>query len=351
MTEIRVKIDNVTYTAPEGVTILEIARANGVEVPTLCYHPKLSIVGACRMCVVEVAGSRGLMTACSTVAVDGMEVNTRTDAVVKSRRNVLELLLSDHPMECLTCEAAGKCSLQKYAYEYSVTGATYQAEPRDHDLDSSNPFYLRDMRMCITCGQCVRVCDEIVGASALGFSERGDRTFVGPAFGHNITDTTCVSCGSCVDFCPTTALTSTHGRNRLRTANIRKVTTTCGYCGVGCQINLLVDRNEILGVEPVEGPANDGFLCVKGKYGFNFVNHPDRLKTPLVRRNGQLVEASWDEALELVARKFSSIIDQHGRQSIMSLSSARCTNEENYLMQKLFRAVIGNNNIDHCARL
>ena len=351
MADISIKIDNIVYKTPEGATILEIARSNGLEIPTLCYHPKLSIVGACRMCVVEVSGSRGLMTACSTVAVDGMEVRTFTEAVTKSRRNVLELLLSDHPMECLTCEVGGKCDLQKYAYEYNVTGSTYKSEPRDHEPDESNPFYSRDMRMCITCGKCVRVCDEIVGATALGFSERGDRTFVGPAFGQDIADTTCVSCGSCVDTCPTAALLSRHGQNRLRTANIRKVATTCGYCGVGCQINLLVDKNEILAVEPVEGPSNDGFLCVKGKYGFNFVNHPDRLKVPLVRKGGELVESSWDEALDLVAQKLTAITTEHGPHSVMSLSSARCTNEENYLMQKLFRAVIGNNNIDHCARL
>lgn len=351
MAEIRVKIDDVLCAAPEGSTILEIARSHGIEIPTFCYHPKLSIVGACRMCVVEVSGSRGLMTACSTIAADGMEVRTSTEAVTKSRRNVLELLLSDHPMECLTCEAGGKCSLQRYAYEYNVTGSLYKAPPRDHELDETNPFYLRDMRMCITCGKCVRVCDEIVGATALGFSERGDRTFVGPAFGQSITDTTCVSCGSCVDFCPTTALLSKHGRNRLRTADSRKVTTTCGYCGVGCQINLVVHKNEILAVEPAEGPSNDGFLCVKGKYGFNFVNHPDRLRTPLIRKEGHLVESSWEEALSLVAEKLAGAKDQYGPHSIMSLSSARCTNEENYLMQKLFRAVIGNNNIDHCARL
>lgn len=351
MADISVKIDNIVCRAPEGTTILEIARSNGLEIPTFCYHPKLSIVGACRMCVVEVSGSRGLMTACSTVATDGMDIRTSTEAVTKSRRNVLELLLSDHPMECLTCEVGGKCALQKYAYEYNVTGAAYQAHPRDHELDDTNPFYLRDMRMCITCGKCVRVCDEVVGATALGFSERGDRTFVGPAFGQSITDTTCVSCGSCVDLCPTSALLSKHGKNRLRTADVSRVTTTCGYCGVGCQITLVVDRNEILAVEPAEGPSNEGFLCVKGKYGFNFVNHPDRLKVPLIRKNGRFVESSWDEALDLVAQKFSDITAEHGPQSIMSLSSARCTNEENYLMQKLFRAVIGNNNIDHCARL
>lgn len=351
MTDIRVTIDNVTYSSPAGSTILEIARANKLRIPTLCYNPKLSIVGACRMCVVEVAGSRGLMTACSTVAVDGMQVSTASEAVIKSRRNVLELLLSDHPMECLTCEVAGDCALQKYAYEYNVTGSAYKADPRDYDLDTDNPFYIRDMRMCITCGQCVRVCDEIVGATALGFAERGDRTFVGPAFGQSIRETTCVSCGSCVDACPTAALSSKHARNRLRTADVKHVTTTCGYCGVGCQVDLLVDKNEILGVEPVEGPANEGFLCVKGKYGFNFVNHPDRLTSPLMRKSGKLVEVTWEEALDFVAGRFSAIVEEYGSQSIMSLSSARCTNEENYLMQKLSRAVIGNNNIDHCARL
>ena len=351
MSDIKVTIDNKTYLARAGATILDIARANGVEIPTLCYHPKLSIVGACRMCVVEVVGSRGLMTACSTVATDGMKVLSRSETVDKSRKNVLELLLSDHPMECLTCEATGSCALQKYAYEYDVKGTTYRSEDRDLKIDVDNPFYVRDMRLCITCGLCVRVCDEVVGASALGFSKRGDRTFVGPPFGSSIDESTCVSCGSCVQVCPTGALTVKHARNRRRTADIKRVQTTCSYCGVGCQMDLLVDKNEVIGVEPVDSPTNEGFLCVKGRFGFNFINHPDRLKTPLIKKEGEFVEATWEEALDLVAKRLGQISSDHGPDSVAALSSARCTNEENYLLQKMFRAVIGTNNIDHCARL
>lgn len=348
---VRLTIDGRELRVPRGQTILQAARANGVRIPTLCFHPRLSVAGACRMCVVEVEGARGLLTACSTDAAEGMEVTTRSGAIDKSRRNVLSLLLSDHPLECLTCEAGGKCDLQRYAYEYGVTGQEYRVGERTDAPDDTNPFYLRDMRMCITCGKCVRVCDEIVGATALGFSERGDRTFVGPAFDQDIMNTTCVSCGSCVEVCPTSALIEKQGRQRLRTADIKRVATTCGYCGVGCQLELLVMDNEVLGIEALDGPSNEGFLCVKGKFGYSFVNHPDRLTKPLIRRDGALEEASWEEALDLVAARFSEIRGKYGPGGIMSLSSARCTNEENYLMQKLFRAVIGNNNIDHCARL
>ena len=350
MSEIRVTINNRTCVAQEGATLLEVARANGIEIPTLCYHPLLSIEGACRMCVVEVKGARGLMTACSTLATDGMQVVTRSEAIDKSRKNVLELLLSDHPLECLTCEATGDCRLQKYAYEYNVAGMEYRVEERSFPVDEANPFYVRDMRLCISCGLCVRVCDEIVGASALGFSQRGDRTFVGPAFGDNIKESTCVSCGSCVEVCPTAALSEKNARNRRRTADIREVTTTCCYCGVGCQLTLQVSQNDVLGVQPAQGP-NDGFLCVKGKFGFNFIKHPERLHTPLIRKDGLLVEASWDEALGLVSTRLGDLAQRFGPDSLMALSSARCTNEENYLLQKLFRAVIGTNNIDHCARL
>ncbi len=351
MSDITIRIDGRLYPAQMGKTVLQIATENGLDIPTLCYHPKLSIVGACRMCVVEVSGSRGLMTACSTIATDGMEVFTQSEKVIASRKTTLELLLSDHPMECLTCEATGTCKLQKYAYEYGVTGQAYRAPERDFPLDDTNPFFVRDMSLCITCGLCVRVCQEVVGASALGFSERGDRTFVGPAFGQDVTDSTCVSCGSCVTVCPTGALTVKHARNRRRTANLQRVQTTCSYCGVGCQLELLVDRGEVIGVEPVEAGPNEGFLCVKGRFGFNFINHPDRLKTPLIKRDGKFVEASWDEALDLVAQRLGSIRDESGPDSLAALSSARCTNEENYLMQKLFRGVIGTNSIDHCARL
>ncbi len=351
MSTITVKINGRPYQAESGQTILEVARQHEIDIPTLCYHPKLSIVGACRMCVVEVTGGRGLMAACSTAAANGMEIFTETEKVVASRKNVLNLLLSDHPMECLTCESGGSCRLQQYAYEYGVDGSDYRVPARDFPQDTANPFFIRDMSRCISCGLCVRVCDEVVGASALGFSKRGDDTFVGPAFGHQITDTTCVSCGSCVSVCPTGALTVKAARNRRRSAKIQRVRTTCSYCGVGCQMELLVSKGEVIGVEPVDAAPNEGFLCVKGRFGFDFINHPDRLKTPLIRRDGELVEATWEEALDLVADKLGAIKAEYGPDSLAALSSARCTNEENYLLQKLFRAVVGTNNIDHCARL
>jgi NADH-quinone oxidoreductase subunit G len=351
MESITLTINGQRIQSSPGKTILQIAQDNGFDIPTLCHHPKLSIVGACRLCLVEVENARGLMAACSTPAVHGMVIQTHSHKSVESRKSVLELLLSDHPLECMTCEAGGKCKLQNYAYEYNIKTMKYRAKERDFEMDSKNPFYIRDMRLCISCGLCVRVCDEVVGASALGFSNRGNETYVGPAFGKTIDESTCVSCGSCVQLCPTGALTTKHARNRRRTANINMVKTTCTYCGVGCQMNLMVDKNEVIGVEPAEGPSNDGFLCVKGKFGFNFINHPDRLKTPLIRENGHLVEATWEEALDLIEQKLKSAKEQYGPDSIAGLSSARCTNEENYLMQKMFRAVIGTNNIDHCARL
>jgi formate dehydrogenase alpha subunit len=336
----------------EGETILDVARRSGVFIPTICHMDGLTPSGACRLCVVEDESSGKLVTACSTPARSGMSLQTESKRVVSSRRNTLELLLASGHHDCLLCPANGECTLQDLAFRYQVAGTSYPRQVQPYDLEAVNPFIIRDFSRCILCGRCVRACQEVQVNNAISIGYRGKASKIVAAGDRPLKDSDCVFCGECVQACPTGTLVPKEARFRPRPWQTEQVRTTCPYCGVGCQMLLHVRDNEIHRVTGVERALpNEGSLCVKGRFGFEFVSSPERLKTPLVRENGALREASWDEALEMCATGLKSAIDGHGPDSVGVLSSARATNEENYLVQKFARAVLGTNNIDHCARL
>jgi formate dehydrogenase alpha subunit len=307
--------------------------------------------------VVEVEKARSLVASCSYPVANGMVVRTDTERVLSARMLVIDLLLSNHPSDCLTCEKNGDCKLQKYAYELGITKTSFEGEKCQYQIDTSNPFIERDYNKCILCGRCIKACDEIEMRSIPNFINRGFGTKVGAFYDDPLQETGCVFCGQCVAICPVGALTEKVAKFKARKWELKKVTTICPYCGSGCSIDLNVKDNEVIKV------TSSSTLCVKGRFGFDFINRSDRLKTPLIRErvrgqesvgSGQWAEfreATWDEALGLIASKFSEIKAKFGPDSIAGISSARCTNEENYLFQKFMRAVIGTNNIDHCARL
>jgi formate dehydrogenase alpha subunit len=334
-----------------------------VHIPTLCHDADLEPFGACRLCIVEIEGMRGLPTSCTTVAREGMVVRTRTDAVLKTRRTLIELAIATHPFDCLLCGKSVDCQLLEIARDLGVERDSVEKLRRRsraaRPIDRSNPAFDFDPNKCILCGKCVRTCHEIVGRGAIDFINRGEDTRIGPFGARSLVDSICQTCGECVVRCPTGALQA----KKALPAH-REVKTICPYCGVGCSVHLEIQGQTIVGVRGDAGsPVNEGELCVKGRYGLDFVNHPERLTRPLIRREGvpksatldapteAFREADWNEALDLVTRELAGIIDHHGPDAIGLLSSAKCTNEENYLFQKFARAVIGTNNVDHCARL
>ena len=339
-------------TVPQGTTILQAAAEKlGFFIPTFCYDPELTRPGSCRICVVEVEKAKNLTVSCATVARDGMVVYTDSPAVIEARKTILELLLANHPEDCLTCGRNGDCRLQDYAYKYGVRQAGFTGERQAFEIEDDNPFFTRDMNKCILCGKCIRMCDEIQGNNVVDFTYRGFRTKVATAMDTPLSESNCVFCGNCVAVCPVGALQEKGLRSAARTWEVKKVKTTCPYCGTGCSFELNVKDNRVVGVTSCDGDVNGRALCVKGRFGYGFIHHPDRLKKPLVKKDGQFVEATWEEAVGLVAEKLGSIKEQHGSDALAVLSSARCTNEDNYLLSKLTRAVFGTNNIDHCARL
>jgi predicted molibdopterin-dependent oxidoreductase YjgC len=352
METVRLTIDGMEVEVPAGSTVLEAAAGAGVFIPTLCHDPELSAVGACRLCVVEIPGMRNLPAACVTQVTPGMEVHTSSPAVIEARRTILELLLAGHPEDCLTCEKAGDCRLQDYAYLYGVRRPSFGGEKRDYPPDDSHPFILRDAGKCILCGRCVRVCAEIQGRSVIDYAYRGFATRVIPAFDLPLQESGCVSCGSCVAVCPVGALMPREMKGRGRTWELKKVRTVCPYCGTGCTIELNVKDGRVVGVTSApDGEVNGRHLCVKGRFGYGFIHHPERLTRPLIKKDGGFLEADWEEAVALVAERLGRILEESGPEAVGVLASARCTNEENYLINKFARAVLGTNNLDHCARL
>ncbi len=341
---IKLTIDGQEVEAREGMTVLEAAQAAGIYIPSLCSDPDLEPYAACRLCIVKIEKMRGLPTACTTPATDGMVVRTETTAVNEVRCSVVELLIADHPVDCLTCARNQQCDLQKVAAYLGITRQRFRRTTRLLPVDTSNPFFDHDPNYCILCGKCVRICNEVqqVGAIALAF--RGYASQVSPSGGKLLIDSNCESDGECVVHCPVGALTAKDARQPTR-----EVATTCVYCGVGCGIYLGIRNDRVISVRGRrEGTVNRGSLCVKGRFGITeFIHHSERLTAPLVRRGGQLVPASWDEALGLIAGKLAD----YGKDEVAVISSAKCTNEDNYVAQKFARAVLGTNNIDHCARL
>jgi predicted molibdopterin-dependent oxidoreductase YjgC len=344
----KVTIDGKTVEVPADATILDAAKLAGVPIPTLCHHPKLTPFGGCRLCIVEVKGIPRPVTSCTTPVGDGMEVTTSTPLIEDLRKTVLELILSDHPNDCMVCEQAGDCALQELAYDYGIRENPFAGERRVYEKKDGNPFIERDLEKCIMCGRCVKVCDEVQGVEAIDFGYRGFSAKICTPYE---ADLNCEFCGQCVSVCPTGALTGKQWLRMGRRKDVKEVDTVCGYCGTGCNITLHVKGNEIARVSSKEDTWNEGLLCVKGRFGYRFVSSPDRLKTPLIKKNGEFVEASWEEALGHIAARFSEIKAKHGADALAGLSSARCTNEENYAFQKFMRAAVGTNNVDHCARL
>ncbi|MDK1030520.1 MAG: formate dehydrogenase subunit alpha [Planctomycetia bacterium] len=344
--QIDLTIDGGKITAEEGTTILEAAMANGIYIPRLCYHPDLEPVAVCRVCLVEVEGRAGLTTSCNTPVEQGMVVRTDTPEVTRTRRAAVELVVVDHQGECLHCAMNMQCELQRVANYVGLDEerlARLRKPERELPLDTSNPFFERDPNKCILCGICVRTCRELQGVSAIDFISRGYDTVIGTFANMALPDTACESCGECVARCPVGAL-----RPKGFQQPAREVKTVCAYCGCGCGLYLGVRGDRIVSARgDPDSLASRGSLCVKGRFAHGFVNSPKRLTAPLIRKNGKFVETTWDEALDLVASKLA----EHKAEEFAAISSAKCSNEENYIVQKFARLVMGTNNVDHCARL
>jgi len=351
-----VVIDGNEVPYVEGQTILQAAAGIEVEIPTLCWDPRLSPAGACRMCLVEVEGSRLMQPACAMKTSPGMVVRTGTPRVERNRQFIVSLHLADTVADREVAEDNNPSKLFELADRYGTQGEWPHVEsPRQGRPHDANPWVLFRPDRCIACSLCTRYCDQIEAVSAITLAFRGAHTTISTADGRGLQETTCELCGGCIDVCPTGAMTERqavlYGKPERE---LEKVRTTCNFCGVGCQIDLNVDREADRIVKATSPPpgttVNDGNLCVKGRFANDFVHHPDRLTTPLVRdESGQLVPASWEEALDRAVEGLQRVADEHGADALGFISSSRCTVEENYLMQKMARAAFGTQNVHQCA--
>ncbi|HET9911159.1 MAG TPA: 2Fe-2S iron-sulfur cluster-binding protein [Anaerolineales bacterium] len=361
---VNIKINGKDVQVPEGMTVLQAATEAGVTIPTLCDHPDLHPFGGCRLCVVDVKGWRTPMASCTLPVSEGMEVETHSAGIEKSRKTILELFMSNYHDSEYEDGQKQETQFMHWVEHYGLdVKATMAPKPHHKVNQDANPFVWVDLNKCIQCTRCVRACTDIQGRFVWSMAERGFNTHPVPGADTDMIDARCESCGACVAYCPTGALDNKMSMGAGKPD--RLVMTTCTYCGVGCQFEFNIKDEKIVRVTSTEkAPVNGNHLCVKGRYGYDFVHHPDRLMKPKVRRYlleggkkehkgspWEWVETEWDVALDLVAKKFATVRDTKGADKIGVLTSAKCLNEENYLMNKLARQVIGTNNIDHCARL
>lgn len=351
-------INDKSFAYENGETILSfVDRIKGQKsIPTLCDAPNLDPYGACRVCSVEVAleqnGKVKTIASCHTPVMENSYIYTDSAEIQKLRKNLIELVLTDHPLDCLTCEVNGNCELQDVAAQVGIRDVRYPKGENhlDREKDLSHPYMTSDMSKCINCYRCVRACDEVQGELVLSVAGRGFDSKIIKGFDQSFNDSDCVSCGACAQACPTSAISDIFQSKAVH--EDEKIRTICTYCGVGCNLEVSVKNGEILSIQaPYDAASNGGHTCLKGRYAFKFYNHPDRLTSPLIKRNGKFKEASWDEAYDFIIEKLNTIKEQNGPDAIAGISSARTPNEENYIMQKFIRAVIGTNNIDCCARV
>ncbi len=350
---VNLTIDGKKVTVEEGTTILKAAEKVGIEIPTFCWHDKLEPVGACRMCLVEVEKMPKLQIACATAVSEGMVVKTDTPAVIKARKGVLEFLLINHPLDCPTCDKGGECDLQNFVFKYGSDKNRFAEEKRRFTADPKSKFddlavgrqIIRNMNRCILCRKCVRFIREIAGETDLGTFRRGAKSEIGVLPEIPVDNP---YSGNVVEICPVGALTSKSFRYKTRVWQTEKTPSICPHCADGCNITLWTKDDRVYRIGSRRNdPVDEGFLCDKGRFGFEFVNAPERLTGPLVKRNGKLVSCDWDEALDLVAGKFRSVKEKFGADSFAGIGSSRLTNEDNYIFQKFFRVVLGTNNVDH----
>lgn len=353
---VKLFIDGIEVEVEEEATVMQAASKIGIDIPSLCYDEYLKPFGGCRLCLVEIEGSKKMQTACSTKVREGMVVKTETPRLANLRYEILDLLMMNHPKDCLTCDKVGNCRLQDLCFRYNVRGPEVLGKYRGHDVavknhevDTSNPLMIRDQNKCIMCGKCVRVCDEIQVTHTIDYLKRGFESYIGTAMDLPLMKENCRMCGQCVGICPTGALLNKQLCG-TRPWEIKKVTTTCPFCGTGCSFDLNVKNGKVVGITPNNGVVNQNSLCIKGRFHTDMIHSDERLTAPLMKKDGKFVEVSWEEAISFVGNKLKEIKETYGPDSIAGLSSARCTNEDNFVFQKMMRAAIGTNNVDHCAR-
>ncbi|MEW6600085.1 MAG: molybdopterin-dependent oxidoreductase, partial [Nitrospirota bacterium] len=328
----------------KGNTVLQAALGNGIKIPNLCYDKRIEVYGGCRLCIVEIEGQKKLEASCATLATEGMVVHTDTPRVRKIRQNVLEFMLVHHPLDCPVCDKAGECDIQELVYEYGRPEGRFFRE-RKHALpDTKGPLVELNANRCVLCGKCVRLCSEYQGQGALGLIGRGFPTVVQPAFGEALK---CDYCGQCIDVCPTGALLSKSFKFKARPWSLEEKDTICPFCGCGCTLTLGTIDGKIVRSKGTAGKGvNDGDLCGRGRFGVDYIYSKDRLKSPMIRQGDEFVEASWDEALDYISENLEYLINAHGPSSVGAIGSPRCTNEDNFALQKFMRTVIGSENID-----
>jgi len=342
---IKLKVNDREIQVPQGTLVIEATRRLGTEVPSFCYYPGLSLQAACRMCLVEVEKAPKLQTACTLVATDGMVVRTNTDEVRQARKYMLEFLLTNHPLDCPVCDKGGECELQDMVFRYGADSSRFVEEKIHRPEEKWSELVYYDAPRCILCFRCVRVCDEGMDVKALGVGMRGANSVIIPNRGDHLE---CEECGMCIDICPVGALTSGTYRYKTRPWEMQYVPTVCAHCSNGCKTTLSVRNHEILRANNRDlSGINKDFLCVKGRFGFDFTNHPERIRQPLVRKGDKLLPVSWEEAVQTAATKLKAAYEGGGKEAIGFIGSNRTSNEENYLLQRLARATFGTNNIDH----